>query len=99
MRLLIIALMLASMAFAQTSPDEEINQCMKGCCQKSGGEWDEGGGCQINETDSQAEALSNCQLQCIYGTAGVDTGLGACFCAPAVILMVVVGAALKRTNG
>jgi hypothetical protein len=100
MRLLIIALILASMAFAQASPEDEINQCVKGCCQRYGGEWDDGGNsCQMNGTDSDYEARSNCELQCVYGATGVDTGMGACCCAPAAMLMVIIGAALKSGAG
>jgi hypothetical protein len=96
MRLLVIGLILLHMAFAQGAPDEQIDQCLKGCCEREGGTWEDNT-CHINEISSQD--LSNCELQCIYGTAGVDTGLGVCCCAPAAVLMGILGAALKRSQG
>jgi hypothetical protein len=95
MRLLIIGLALLSVAFAQASPDEQINQCMHSCCQQYGGQWDSDvGACYLNETDSNHQALSDCQLNCAYASGAVNSGGSFC-CAPALILAAVVGAALK----
>lgn len=93
MRQVFFALILASLAFTQASPDEEIDSCRESCCRGYGGEWDGSAlHCAMDEADSRYDMLSDCQLQCVYGASGVDTGLGACLCAPALMLAMLCAA-------
>ena len=100
MKILIFALVLLGVAFAQPSPDEAIDQCMETCCYSNGGTpSDSGRDCSIDPSDEKYNDLSDCQLQCVYQGTGVDTGAGACCCGPALILFALMGLALKRGSG
>ena len=98
MKLLVFAMILGGVLFAQpASPDEAMDQCMETCCYSYGGEWDgAAGACSIDSSDNRYQDLSDCQLQCVYEGTGVDTSASGCCCGPAVVLFALIGIALKK---
>ena len=96
MKALLFVIALTAAAFAQQSPEDEINQCVKSCCYSYGGDWsDSDQACMIDPNDERYSDLSDCELQCVYSGTGIDTGAGAVCCAPGLVLFGLLGVALK----
>lgn len=96
MRTIIALLLFAGAALAQQGPEEGISQCVESCCRTYGGDWNGGEqACDMDSSDPDYQSLSDCELQCVYGGTGVDTGAAACCCAPGAALLGIFGAALK----
>lgn len=82
MKLLAACLLLITVIFAQASPDEGVDKCLKGCCATA--QWDdEAKSCHTNGTGND-EDLGKCQLSCVSGASP------SLCCAPGAILLVLM---------
>ncbi len=96
MRMALTLLIFVGLGFANFGTADFID-CDKSCCTSNGGEWDwEYEYCDIDTSSSGYEDYEACYEQCLedaYGDAFAD---GACCCAPAFMLLTLLGCALKR---
>jgi len=88
--LFLFGLVLAATAFAVSPEEIRLQQCLKGCCEGSGGSWTSGGECIGGNSDG----YNQCSIVCVQEAFGVSSGTPCC--GPAVMLAGLAAVAAFR---